>query len=243
MGDEWDDLGKQAEAMSNEIHGDGAPAAVKPGLWPEGTYRGKYIEHVCAASNTKGTPGIQITFEVDGKRVTVDCWITGATLAGMTGDQLAVLNWNGEYDGPDTKCEFNPPEVVRLWMKHDTFKGKTRERWNISANAKPVTPEKLASVSNACAAWKGSRPPPANGETAPPKAPPRASTKAPPPPPKKTEKPSATNQDEAWALWVTTGNDDGEKFWAAVDKIAPGKDPADVTPEEWSKVVEVVLPF
>lgn len=226
-------------------------------LWPEGNYEGTYVSHSCAPSQTKGTPGIAITFQVrDDKQVTVDCWITEATLAGMTGDQLAAMGWNGDY----TKAEFDPPAVCKLYMKHDTYKGKTRERWNISANAKPITPAALQSVSRACDLWKarraGSTPVPAAPPKAPPPAkpkpaaggpPPRAPAKAPPKPAGTPAKPKeerlASTQDEAWDFWVNAGCDDGEKFWKAVEEIAPGKDPATLTAAEWSKVAAFDIPF
>jgi len=110
--------------------GDGAPAGGGPaGLWPEGNYEGTYLRHRCAPSAAKGTPGISIWFDVQGREVQTDCWITEATLSGFTGKQLESIGWNGSY----ANCEFEPPESVPLFLKHELYKNQMRERWNISA--------------------------------------------------------------------------------------------------------------
>lgn len=211
------------------------------GLLPEGNYRGKYTGHQCTASVAKGTPGIMIDFDIgEGKSVRVECWLSEATLGGMTGDQLRSLGWNGEY-GPE--CRFEPPETVSLYMKHDTYKEKVRERWNISVQGK-ANESALAGLSRACQLWKARgaaqapvpasapKPPSRNG---PAKAPP-AMTK---PPAKKRR---ASSEDEAWAWWVKpeAGFKDeteaGEQFWLAVEEVAPGKGGKELTADEWDAV-------
>lgn len=220
-----------------------------PPLWPEGSYTGVFQRHQTTASGAKGTPGIQIFFGVNEREVQVDCWITEATLAGMTGDQLAAIGWNGSY----SDCEFDPPAQVPLYMKHDTYKGKTRERWNISTQAKAATPAVVQAVDRACLVWKSKRatPPPAPGgrPLPPPAAPPRAAApaKAPAAPPKPPAPPKAPKakpagpgtMDEAWAVWVECKCEDGTLFYGAIERVAGHADTDKLTAAQWSEVASL----
>lgn len=217
-----------------------------PALWAEGNYTGKYVRHTTAASGVQGTPGIQVYFDIDGHEKVVEMWITPATLDGMTGDQLAALNWNGEYPN----VEFDPPESVGLWMKHDTYKNKTRERWNIST-FKAASPEKVQSLSRACDVWKAKRTAapaaPLAAPKPPPKAPPKPAGKAPPPPAKKPDPipRTATNQEEAWQVWLDAkaDKDGGAAFWNTVQTICGHQDAERVTEEEWGLIAGNAPPF
>lgn len=221
-------------------------AAGTSGLWPEGNYTGKYLRHTTNASAVQGTPGIQVYFEVNEQERCVEMWVTPATLDGMTGDQLAALNWNGEYPN----VEFDPPAEVGLWMKHDTYKNKTRERWNISTVSKAAAPEKLQSLSRACDVWKAKRTSapaaPAAAPKPPPKSPPKPAGKAPPPPKKPDPIPrTATNQEEAWQVWLDAkaDKDGGAAFWETVKSVCGHQDAERVTEEEWGLIAGNAPPF
>lgn len=163
----WDN--DDAYSVSGET-----PAGGHVGLWPEGNYEGTYLRHKCAPSAAKGTPGISIWFDVQGREVQCDCWITEATLAGFTGKQLEALGWNGSY----ANCEFEPPESVPLFMKHELYKNQMRERWNISAKVE-ARPGAVDAAERAAQVWKARLAKPAAappGKPSAPKTPPKAAT-------------------------------------------------------------------
>lgn len=249
-----------------EARAAGTDNGVPPGasaLWPEGNYTGTFLRSNITASAQKGTPGIQLYFQVEGKQVCVECWLTEATLAGMTGDQLRLMGWNGEYT---EGAEFAPPDPVPLWMKHDTYKGAVRERWNISAKA-AASPAAVASLDRARLLWKAKAAAPAPVPAAAPKAPPRAAAPtpakpapaakapAPPPRPKAPKKPEpkpevapayepkpVTTLEQAWEHWVSVDCDDADAFWKAVETVKPGSE--DLSAAEWQAVADAApIPF
>lgn len=245
----------------------GAPPAPAPpvDLWPAGNYEAVYIGHECKASQVQGTPGIHITFWAAGKKeVVVECWVSEKTLAGMTGDQLAEIGWNGEY-GPNCEFAMTPETIVPLYMQHDTYKGKTRERWNISTH-KASSPQAEAALTRACQDWKAKRaaavkaaPAPAPRASAPPPAraaapslvkpalpPARTAPSAPPPRRTPAGPPMQSTHQEAWDAWAADGkrSTDSDGFWGLIDQVlGAGRDTGSITPSEWAKIRDAVPPF
>lgn len=102
--------------------------------WLPGQYEGEFQGHELVSSQTKGTPGIRLWFSVKGRVISVDLWITENAMR-IAAEQLLQLGWNGEYG--DT-CEFTQTEQpVKLYLKHEDYKGKTQERWSISTFRPP----------------------------------------------------------------------------------------------------------
>ncbi len=96
-------------------------------FYPEGQYVGRLLRSELVTSQIKGTPGIRLYFQVDEREVSVDVWITENS-AQIAIDTLESLGWNGSYES----AEFSKGQGVALYLKHETYKGKSRERWNIS---------------------------------------------------------------------------------------------------------------
>lgn len=230
------------------------------GLCPEGEYQGVYIKHTCTASAQKGTPCIEVDFDVQGHIKTVQMYITEATLTGMTGDQLAHLGCSGEY--PDVT--FNPPEVVSLYVKHEEYKGRWRERWNVSLPraASEGSATAAARAMKLWAARRGAQPAPTGRPVTPtiaapsPKppalraavAPPPPAAPAPPPPAPKHDLAAVIDANSAYAA-IAHVDPDGTKFWAAVAAARDGSEgtPQEIatklTPAEWQRIVTEIHPF
>ena len=207
------------------------------GQFQDGNYVGEYIQHICDASAVKGTPRIQIWFRVQGAEVPVDCWMTEATLDGITGDQLAAVGWNGEY-GP--KCEFDPPGPTALYLRHETYKDKARPRWNISTASK-ASDATMSSTQRACQLWKQRQGKPAPVPATAPKPPARPSVPARPAPAPTASKPLASDLGEAWDVWAKAGRDgDNAQFYEAIDDVAAktSKTEAEFSSVEWSMVAD-----
>lgn len=241
-----------------------AQPAAAAGLWPAGNYEGDFISGTLVSSQIKGTPGFELRFNVGGTEKIVNIWLSDAA-AEIATEQLAAVGWNGNVAKP----EFAVSGPIRLYMKHDVYKGKQKEQWNISnfeAKAPPSASDPTLSrfaarFKNAIAAKKAAPPPPrpmpppmqprptaplpAQAAAVPPKAPPRPAPKA-PAPPAAVDIPAdrrATTQDGAWAVWVKANCEDAEMFYDAVERIANTNDPSIVTPEQWAQIANSAPPF
>lgn len=216
--------------------------SVDSGLWPSGNYTGNLLRHECGASAVKGTNYIRLWFAVNGVEKPVDIWITEAA-ATMAMDRLAKVGWNGEWP----ECEFSICEGIALYMKHEVYKGKTKERWDISTfESKPVDGSAMARFAQR---FKASNSRPAPAPSAPPSAPPRPAQKsaAPSAPPRPAAKAAAVeyNQDSAWAAWAEELGDkcDAGAFWAAVDRVRGEREVEQMTAKDWADVVAACPPF
>lgn len=226
------------------------------GLCPEGEYQGVFLSHKCTASALKGTPCIEVDFDVQGHIKQVQMWITEGGLAGMTGDQLAHLGCEGVY--PDVA--FNPPNPVTLYCKHEEYKGRMRERWNVSL-PRAANDNASAAAARAMKLWaarRGVQPAPTGRPTVPaitapaPRAavspPPPKAPAPPPPPPKVADAAPVTDVNSAWAA-VSSVDPDGTKLWAAITAARDGSEgtpqeiAAKLTPAEWEAIVTSINPF
>lgn len=226
------------------------------GLCPEGEYQGTFLSHKCTASAQKGTPCIEVDFDVQGHIKTVQLWITEGSLSGMTGDQLAHLGCSGEY--PDVT--FNPPNPVALYVKHEEYKGRWRERWNVSLPraASEGSTTAAARAMKLWAARRSAQPAPTGRPITPTIAAPSPRPAAAPPPPKAAPPPppaapafdiaTVVDANSAYAA-IASVDPDGSKFWAAVAAARDGSEgtpqeiAAKLTPAEWQALVQSVHPF
>ena len=153
------DWAAPAETITEDDFPGGRPDT--SGMWPEGNYTGKYLRFECGASMLKATNYIRIFFDVQGRHVESTVWITDANFD-YADKQLRVCGWNLQY--PDV--DFDPPELVPLYMKHGEYKGKPKEEWRISTlgpakEADSNTMSRFAERSRARLAEKGEAHPPA----------------------------------------------------------------------------------
>ena len=230
-----------SESQSPEGH-----SAPTPGQWPKGNYEGRFVSGRFVSSSAKGTPGMELTFDAGPlggqKRVVVNCWLSGGA-AEISADQLSAVGWNEDLEHP----EFDAPEVVQLFCSENVHKGKTKEQWSISRFAiKPPPASTDPALLKFQALYRAKRAESGGQNGTAPKASPKPSVvKAPARPSKKSEvsEPAATNQDEAWAVWVAHKCEDADAFWKAVDAEAPGMEPEEITPGQWQKVAAAAPPF
>lgn len=228
-----------------------------PGLWPEGNYEGTYLRHEFGASSSKGTEYLRIWFDVQGAEKAVDLWLTDGCFV-MNQKRLSALGYRGVW--PDIEFSASP---VGLYVKHEMYKGRIRERWDISTLAakspdQSVMARYFARLQNAMA----QQPP---TPAAPPAPPPRgvpakaaakpsaASAPARPSaaPPRPAAAPAAkeaavvTDQDSAWAAWVEELGDkcDAAAFWSAVDAQRGNREVEEMTAKDWAEVAAACPPF
>lgn len=223
---------------------DDASSTNKPALLPEGEYAATFVEGEYFESWAKGTPGFALKFKlVDApdRVVRAEVWISEGGAA-ITEAALRAVGWNGSLESPEFSKAGEP---MTLWMRHDEWKGKTREKWNVKTPRATAAPAQKNMASMFAARFKSNAPAPA-APTAAPKAatPPKppakpAAPKAPPPP----KKGSASTLDEAWAVWASAGYEDGTKFYEAVDEVRGERDIESVTADEWAQIAEKATPF
>jgi len=242
----------------------GAAQPAQSALYPEGQYVGSLLRSELVTSQIKGTPGMRLYFRVDNREVQVDLWITegGAQIAL---DQLAALGWNGDYE----HAEFANGENAPLYVRHESYKGKVRERWNISNfERRPPPPPTDSSLVRFAARYKQhAAPPPAPPAGAPsvprpaPQSPgrPAPAVRAPARPAPKPVPSAATTEldrykqmvaaardvDSAWAVWEAAGFNDSNaaEFWENVERIGGTTDPAQIPAEKWQMIAGAAPPF
>lgn len=134
-------------------------------FYAEGPYMGEVLKQALGVTGEKETPtfilSVQITdrldrddnpVQVDQYERTIYMHLTEGTRE-FTLERLKVLGF------AKSSLKFLSPEVpghvnfvgqsVRLWCKHETYQGKTREKWNISTprEDKPIVPIKSTELS------------------------------------------------------------------------------------------------
>ncbi len=217
-------------------------------LWPPGNYEGTLLRYECGASAAKGTNYIRLWFEVGGAEKAVDVWITEASMQ-MATERLAKVGWDGQYP----ECGFAAMgKTVSLYMRHDTYRGRTRERWDISTmESRPANDDVM---SRFAARFRATQAAPAAVPGTPPKAPPKppavpvpaAPARPVAAPPRTAKKAEAVHtQDTAWAAWVQVFGEkcDAESFWRAVDDVRGHTPVESMTAEQWDRVAGACLPF
>lgn len=229
--DDWTEDGQQATTQTAS------------GLWPAGNYDGTLIDGTLVSSQMKGTPGIQLRFEVQNVEKIVNVWITDAS-AEIAVNQLEAIGWNGNMAAPEFSKVGQP---CKLYMKHGMYKNKPKEEWQISSfTAKPPPAATDPMLTRFAARFKAKVSTPAPPPTRPTPPPPAAAGKGPPPP--KAAASKATTMEEAWAAWTKgdkPGDEDktAELFYKQVEIVAGTTDTSNVTPEQWNSVAAAAPPF
>ncbi len=213
-------------------------------LWPEGQYTGNIISAEFTSAKT-GTPQMKIIFDVQGSTRTMFMPLTDKCLGyaddgrpNITQQALDALRYNN--DDPPT---FGVSENVPLYMKHDTYNGTVRERWNVSTGG-PSRPPPSGTVDQFLAKMRAIRsaaplPPAPAKKPAPAPAKPSSPPPAAPPPQPPA---SGMTKDEAWARWEAAGVADRNKWFAAIREI--DKPESRFTPADWETVADRAnLPF
>lgn len=222
-------------------------------VWEEGKYPAKPLSGRYIESKQKGTPGVEVTFDVMQHKKTVTMYLSDKSEE-RTMRLLADLGFNGDFEN----MAFADKEV-ELSCKHEDYNGKTYEKWNYwgEQQAAPIDISKAKSLTARFksvagpAVPKPTTPPVMPKAPAPPSAPPAPPVaKGPPPrvPVKAPESPAqmlATDEASAWAWWNKPENkgkmsDDeiNAKWLEIIENINP-KDAAG-----WHKVCEVFsIPF
>lgn len=208
-------------------------------LWDAGNYKGNLVEAVFGKSST-GKPQVVMTFDIDGNRKLVFAYLSDAAKE-RTFDDLEKMGWNGSTADP----QFTNPNGVELYMKHDTYEGKTNEKWSISSGGfkpEPLATDDLKRIEAQFRNRKGS---PAPSRSAPPprSAPPARSA---PPPRTPTNTEPKFGKDEAWDAFEKGGVSSPEAFNGAIEATekARNKTEAEFTADDWKYVCELKdIPF
>ena len=228
------------------VPSEGAPQTAN--IWPEGNYEGEFVGGKFIASALKGTPGIELTFNVHDAQRSSTIWIS-ENAGAPAFDQLQAVGWDGNVASPGFS---KIGSMIPLYMKHEEYKGKLKEQWRVSTLGTRAAPSASDPVINKFAArFKALAPPSVNGtapaKPAPAPAPAPAAPKAPPPKappkPKSPPKPRAATMDEAWAYWVECKCEDSELFYATIEKVAGHADSEKLPPEQWATVAASAPPF
>lgn len=213
-------------------------------LWPEGQYTGDLMQWEVGEAKT-GTPQMVLTFAVEEARRTVFLALSDAAWA-YTEEKLIGMGFNGDFENP----EFSKSNGVALYMKHDTYNGVTKEKWDISTGIN-VTPAKVDVRKSLSRRWRsqhGSSPKPA-ASAPPPRTAPRS---APPPAAPATTGASGPNdysdiktKDDAWSCWEQVNNNatDIAAWNEAIDAVAAGRSESEFTADDWRKVAKAAAPF
>lgn len=224
-------------------------------LMPEGQYQGNVISAEWG-STSSGNPQIVVTFALaEGVNRTVYIVMTDKTMGTdengkprMAQQMLNTLGWNG--DDPPT---FQKNENIPLWMKHDAYEGKTKEKWQISSGsfsgAKP-SQDVISRMQSQWRATNGAAPqpttkPPANAPAVPQRAAPQRPAESKP----GDEYAKYTTAESVFSFWTkirekakkSASSDDWFEF---LDSLNLGKKDTEFGPADWKKAAEVAdLPF
>jgi hypothetical protein len=220
-------------------------------IWEESRdYRGKPVSGRYIESKLKGTPGMEVCFDIQGHKKHITFWLSEKAEE-KTMRLLGDLKFNGDFENP----AFGDVEV-QLECKHEEYNGKPQEKWSfwVEQQAAPLEISKAKRLQAMFKSAVGNVPVPKPTTapvmpkpSAPPSAPPAPPVaKGPPPRPAPLSTPAqslATDEASAWA-WVnanrgTMSDDDLNAKWIeTVENVNPTK------PEGWHKVCEVfAIPF
>ena len=114
----------------------GGQAAPAPVGWPAGNYEGTLLSAEMQSSSAKGTPGFKLWFDVKGRTIGVDVWLTDAS-ARMSTQALTACGWNFEYGEACAFAAIGSKEKIKLWLKYEHHDGRQKERWNVSTFRAP----------------------------------------------------------------------------------------------------------
>lgn len=209
-------------------------------LWEAGNYVGDLVEAVFGKSN-KNTPQVVFTFDIEGNRKMVFAYLSDAAQE-RTFEDLEKMGWNGSTSKP----EFSNPKRVELYMQHDTYEGKTNEKWNISSGGfkpQPMAQDEMRRIEalyrNRGGKTAPSRPAPSRGSPAPSRPTPAPSKPAP------SQQGDNFSKDDAWALFEQAGKTAND-FFEVISGVETekGLSESKFTAAEWRYVAGTAgIPF
>ena len=207
-------------------------------LWQESSEWQGVAKAAQYKETSKGTPYMEVTFNVDGHNKYVKLWLTEKTEV-TTMARLKDLGFNGNFDAP----VLARTEPVKLTCKHSEWQGKWYEEWSYWGEKPTVAIPKSrqAALSAAYKQVAGATPTP----TRPPDimcVRPRAPSSSSPPPPRPDATPMvATDENSAWEYWCKKTTDEklrNEGWLSTVEDIKPK------TAADWNRVALAVdIPF
>ena len=216
-------------------------------LWPTGNYTGNLVEWEVGEAKT-GTPQVVLVFEVDNSRRTVFLALSDAAWQ-YTEDKLRLMGFNGDFENPD----FAKPDGVPLYCKHDTYQGKTGEKWDVSTGMN-VTPAKADVRKTLTRRWASQNAKPSRPSTSAPPArsapPPAETTRSAPPPADDDAAPSSTfeeitDKNACWSYWedIFKGAVDVGHWQEVIREVANGRKESAFTADDWRAVAKKAVPF
>lgn len=188
--------------------------------------------------SSKGTPYLEVTFEVESHKKFVKLWLTEKS-ADRTMRLLSDLGFNGDFKNPvlANKGPFD------LECKHEEFNGKVYESWMFWGvrQAPPIVASKAAELSARYKSIAGVVPKPAAPMPPAVSKPPAAPIPPAPSSPAPTEQMVAKNEEEAWAYFCERVLDEKTRTqdWLGAMKSIQPK-----TPEDWNRLAKLAdIPF
>jgi hypothetical protein len=212
-------------------------------LWEEGEYEAKPVSLVYKESAAKGTPYMEVSFNVDGKTKTCNLWLTEAA-ENSTLNKLKALGFNGDfYESPAIDITL----VVSITCKHEEYNGKWKEAWSYwGSRSSPIDKAKAAALTARYRAAGGtvskapSRPAPKPAATEPPRPTPKPPAPK-PAAPSPAEEVVASNANEAWAHWLKIVPEQGrDEAWIEICKQYGDRtgDESKIKPNEWDEIAK-----
>lgn len=208
-------------------------------MYDEGEYQGK-IETIRVTVAGSGNPQMEVVCFIDDRtRRTVYLPLTDNARAAFVDETLEFCGFNGNFEAPEFSQEFYDDFALPLWCKHDSYRGETKEKWNISRGGGGSKNEAADNsiIARLNASWK------ATHKGGKPSAPPPKPKKSAPPPPKKQDN---FGKDEAWAqiaeACAKAGTQPDTDTWQkCIDEVGPDED--QFGPDEWRQVAGSYPPF
>lgn len=208
-------------------------------LWQESSEWEGVPKSIRYGETTKGTPYMEVTFNVDGHSKTAKFWMTERSID-STLIRLKDLGFNGNFDSP----QLTRTTPVRLSCKHNEYNGKWYEEWTFWGDKQAASPIDRSKAAQFAAQYKNvvghqvASPAPTPRPTTPPA--PKIPTPAPAPVPADPTK-VAKDEQSAWEYWVNKTTDEklrNEGWLATVAEINPK------TEADWNRVALAVdIPF
>ena len=216
-------------------------------LFGEGDYDSNPESIRYTESSKKGTPAMEVIFNVSGHKKKVMLWLSDAAQA-RTLTALGTLGFNGDFAAPTIDSTL----TVQVTCKHAEYppgSGSWKEEWTYWPQ--PVVNLDRSAAAKYSALYKSTTPAapkPARKPTPPPAAKPVAPKPPAPRPsaPAPEEKPVvAKDSDSAWAYWCKQVADDDERSNNWTETISNmGKPEASFTADDWNKVALAAdIPF
>ena len=220
-------------------------------MFEQGAYKGMLLKAEFGQAKT-GTAQWCLSFDVGGNLRIVFLSCSDASME-YTIEKMARLGFNGDTDNPQFSPAVMEDHIVDLACKHETYQGKTQEKWDIRVSFTP-TPASSDAKTRFKHAWKQStagvakKPTPTLSK---PSAPAASKPKAGPPPEEppfehKGGSELEFNKDAAWDAWseAAGGNPDVAKWKQAVQKVAKESNMPEgkFGHEQWFAVSQLSVP-